>query len=63
VLTSLPSLFGTGLGLAAGAGLNSYAVLLVYGLIARYFPENYTGFADRMLASTPAPPATAASRP
>jgi len=52
-LNTLPALFGTGLGLAAGAGLNSYAVLLVYGLMARSFPENYQGAADRVLASTP----------
>lgn len=35
--------FGTGLGLAAGAGLNAYAVLLVYGLAARLFPEEFPG--------------------
>jgi hypothetical protein len=52
-VNTLPSLFGTGLGLAAGAGLNSYAVLLVYGAMARFFPENYPGAADRALASTP----------
>ncbi|HKC23719.1 MAG TPA: hypothetical protein VKF32_03205 [Thermoanaerobaculia bacterium] len=49
-MSSLPALFGTGLGLAAGAGLNSYAVLLVYGFMARSFPENYPGGADRLLA-------------
>jgi hypothetical protein len=53
VISTVPSLFGTGLGLAAGAGLNSYAVLLVYGLMARFFPENYPGRADHLLASTP----------
>jgi hypothetical protein len=52
-VNTLPALFGTGLGLAAGAGLNSYAVLLVYGAMARFFPENYPGAADRALASTP----------
>lgn len=35
--------FGTGLGLAAGAGMNAYAVLLVYGAIARLFPEEFPG--------------------
>ncbi len=35
--------FGTGLGLAAGAGLNAYAVLLVYGGIAHLFPEDFPG--------------------
>lgn len=35
--------FGTGLGLAAGSGLNAYAVLLVYGGIARLFPGEFPG--------------------
>jgi len=52
-VNTLPALFGTGLGLAAGAGLNAYAVLLVYGAMARFFPENYPGAAERALASTP----------
>ncbi|MDL2718143.1 MAG: DUF4126 family protein [Acidobacteriota bacterium] len=50
----LPQLFGTGLGLSAAAGLNSYAVLLVYGSMARFFPEDYPGAIARLLASTPA---------
>jgi hypothetical protein len=50
----LPQLFGTGLGLSAAAGLNSYAALLVYGAIARFFPEDYPGGIARFLASTPA---------
>lgn len=37
------SLFGTALGLSAGAGLNAYAVLLVYGAAARSFPEEFPG--------------------
>jgi Domain of unknown function (DUF4126) len=53
-VTNLISLFGTGLGLAAGAGLNSYAVLLVYGTAARLFPEDYPGGLARLLSSTPA---------
>lgn len=52
-MTDLPSVFGTGLGLAAGAGLNAYAVLLVYGGIARLFPEEFPGALARLLASTP----------
>jgi hypothetical protein len=52
--TGLPQLFGTGLGLSAAAGLNSYAVLLVYGAMARFFPEDYPGAIARLLASTPA---------
>lgn len=51
---SLPGLFGTGLGLAAGAGLNAYAVLLVYGGLARLFPDDYPGKIAHILASTPA---------
>jgi hypothetical protein len=54
VTTGLPQLFGTGLGLSAAAGLNSYAVLLVYGAMARFFPEDYPGAIARLLASTPA---------
>ncbi len=42
--------FGTGLGLAAGAGLNAYAVLLVYGLIARLFPEEFPGAIAQVLS-------------
>ncbi len=42
--------FGTGLGLAAGAGLNAYAVLLVYGGIAHLFPEDFPGTIARFLA-------------
>ncbi len=53
-MNPLPQLFGTGLGLSAAAGLNSYAVLLVYGGIARFFPEDYPGAIARLLASTPA---------
>ena len=51
---ALPQLLGTGLGLSAAAGLNSYAVLLVYGGVARLFPEDYPGGIARLLASTPA---------
>ena len=47
-------LLGTGLGLAAGAGLNAYAVLLVYGGVSRLFPEAFPGPIDQFLASTPA---------
>jgi pseudomonalisin len=47
-------LFGTGLGLSAAAGLNSYAVLLVYGAMARFFPEDYPGTIARLLSSSPA---------
>jgi hypothetical protein len=53
-VNALPQLFGTGLGLSAAAGLNSYAVLLVYGAMARFFPEDYPGAIARLLASTPA---------
>ena len=53
-MNNLPQLFGTGLGLSAAAGLNSYAVLLVYGGMARFFPEDYPGAIARLLASTPA---------
>lgn len=42
--------FGTGLGLAAGAGLNAYAVLLVYGGIAHLFPEDFPGAIAKLLA-------------
>ena len=52
-MSGVTSLFGTGLGLAAGAGLNAYAVLLVYGGIARFFPEEYPGVIAHFLGSTP----------
>lgn len=42
--------FGTGLGLAAGAGLNAYAVLLVYGGVAHLFPEAFPGIIPRVLS-------------
>jgi hypothetical protein len=51
--TAVP-LLGTGLGLAAGAGLNAYAVLLVYGAVSRFFPEAFPGPIAQFLASTPA---------
>ncbi|HQR45393.1 MAG TPA: DUF4126 domain-containing protein, partial [Thermoanaerobaculia bacterium] len=51
---SAVSLLGTGFGLAAGAGLNAYAVLLVYGGLARTFPEAFPGPIAGLLASTPA---------
>ncbi len=47
----LPTLFGTGLGLAAGAGLNAYAVLFVYGGLARLFPEEFPGALAHVLSS------------
>ncbi len=47
-------LLGTGLGLAAGAGLNAYAVLLVYGSLSRVFPEAFPGPIAHALACTPA---------
>ncbi len=53
-MNGLPALFGTGLGLAAGAGLNAYAVLLVYGGLARLFPEEFPGAVARLLSGTPA---------
>lgn len=53
-MNALPQLFGTGLGLSAAAGLNSYAVLLVYGAMARFFPEDYPGTIARLLSTTPA---------
>ena len=53
-MNSVAQLFGTGLGLSAAAGLNSYAVLLVYGAMARFFPEDYPGAIARFLSSTPA---------
>jgi hypothetical protein len=54
VTAGLTQLFGTGLGLSAAAGLNSYAVLLVYGAMARFFPEDYPGTIARLLSSSPA---------
>lgn len=59
-MEGVPTLFGTGLGLAAGAGLNAYAVLLVYGGLARLFPDDYPGSLARLLSSTPALTAFAA---
>ena len=53
-MENLPALFGTGLGLSAGAGLNAYAVLLVYGTLARFFPEEYPGKIAHLLGTTPA---------
>lgn len=47
-------LLGTGLGLAAGAGLNAYAVLLVYGGVSRLFPEAFPGPIAHLLSSSPA---------
>lgn len=52
-MENLVTLFGTGLGLSAGAGLNAYAVLLVYGGLAHLFPKDYPGDLAQLLASTP----------
>lgn len=42
--------FGTGLGLATAAGLNAYAVLLVYGGLAHLFPGEFPGVITGFLA-------------
>ena len=52
-MSGVVSAFATGLGLAAGAGLNAYAVLLVYGAVARLFPDEYPGVLAQLLGSTP----------
>ena len=43
----------TSAGLGAGAGLNAYATMLVFGLLARLRPETFTGELARFFASTP----------
>ena len=47
------SLLGTSVGLGAGAGLNSYATLLVFGLISRLRPELFPSDAATFFATTP----------
>jgi hypothetical protein len=47
------STLGTGLGLSIGAGLNAYAVLLVYGVLARLDPAGFPGGVSRGLSTTP----------
>lgn len=47
------SLLGTSLGLGAGAGLNSYATLLVFGLLARFRPGMFPSDLAEFFASTP----------
>lgn len=43
----------TSAGLGAGAGINSYATLLVLGLFARFQPQWFTDEVARFFASTP----------
>lgn len=43
----------TSAGLGAGAGINSYATLLVFGLFARFQPQWFTDEVARFFASTP----------
>jgi hypothetical protein len=43
----------TSAGLGAGAGLNAYATMLVFGLLARLRPQTFTGELAHFFASTP----------
>jgi hypothetical protein len=43
----------TSAGLGVGAGLNAYATMLVFGLLARFRPESFTGELPHFFASTP----------
>jgi hypothetical protein len=43
----------TSAGLGAGAGLNAYATMLVFGLLARWQPATFSGELARFFASTP----------
>jgi Domain of unknown function (DUF4126) len=43
----------TSAGLGTGAGLNAYATMLVFGLLARWQPQHFAGPLPRFFASTP----------
>lgn len=43
----------TSAGLGTGAGLNAYATMLVFGLLARWQPQHFQGALPRFFASTP----------
>lgn len=47
------SILGTALGLGASAGINSWATLLVFGLVARLRPGWFPGDVAEFFASTP----------
>ena len=47
------SSFLTSLGLGVGAGINAYATLLVFGLLARWQPAMFNDDLARFFASTP----------
>lgn len=47
------SILGTALGLGASAGINSWATLLVFGLVARLRPVWFPGQVAEFFASTP----------
>ena len=47
------SFLGTALGLGAAAGVNAWASLLVYGILARYYPTFFSGDLAEFFASTP----------
>jgi hypothetical protein len=52
-VTSVFSSLLTSAGLGAGAGLNAYATMLVFGLLARLRPETFNGELARFFASKP----------
>ncbi len=43
----------TALGLGVGAGVNAYATFLVYGLLARFYPQMFSGDLAEFFSSTP----------
>lgn len=43
----------TSAGLGTGAGLNAYATMLVFGLLARWQPQHFSGELSRFFASKP----------
>lgn len=52
-MAELLALLGTSVGLGVGAGVNAYATLLVFGLIARFQPSLFPGAEAQFFASTP----------
>lgn len=48
------SFLATAIGLGAAAGVNAWAALLVYGLMARFYPAMFHGELAGFFASTPA---------
>jgi hypothetical protein len=52
-MIEVATLLGTAAGLGAGAGINSYATLFVFGLVGRFYPALFPGDLASFFSTTP----------